>query len=193
LYARASTMRAPSPERFMSASPPPHLRTVMEPVLDPGAPVTEATCKATCEAAGKAPVAGTGSRSGVPVPHGSGGRLACECAPRAALPPPGSDAARPRAKDTAWRCVPGVPVPVRMFDNDVACLSYNAKDCLWPRGRGSSCEATLRTMDGARVAPLRCGKDHEQLYGRTGYSTPRHWCHTADGALRASVGEPRGM
>lgn len=75
--------------------------------------------------------------------------------------------------DLNWRCVVGVNVPIALTaTGDVACMSYNQRDCLW----SNTCENILATALRIRLQPVICGEMHRAIFGSEGYDNPNHWC-----------------
>jgi len=95
------------------------------------------------------------------------------------LPSPAPPASLAPKYPTKWTCAQDIDVPIRREDNannDISCLSENAKDCLW-----GDCNEKLRAYslpeNVNKVRPLVCGTMHESIYGETGYTRPIHWCY----------------
>jgi hypothetical protein len=81
-----------------------------------------------------------------------------------------------------WKCFPGIPSPMRRTeDGEIACMSYNAKDCLW--GNDETCKSLLSNANRSAIRPLVCGGDHAQKWGGPGYDNPGHWCARVDKML----------
>ena len=157
--------------------------TVRVPVTDSGNPATHATCVATCANAGHG-----GAAPGVPTPAPGGG-MVCACLPTA-------DERAQRAAafgaqhsgSTGWRCLPGIPVPVRMAkgenESHVQCMANDARNCMW-QGNDAGCRTLLANTSSHGQAPLACGAAHKAIYGGGGYDNPSHWCSTARKHLQA--------
>jgi hypothetical protein len=78
---------------------------------------------------------------------------------------------------TDWKCVGGFGAPMmRTEDGEIACMSYNAKDCLW----GGSCSQTVANANRGAIRPLVCGADHASKWGGSGYNEGGHWCTRVD-------------
>ena len=85
-------------------------------------------------------------------------------------------------KPTDWKCLAGMPTPLRRNeDGEIACMSYNARDCLW--GNDTTCKNLLTNANTAAIRPLVCGADHAQKWGGPGYDNAGHWCARADNIL----------
>jgi len=80
---------------------------------------------------------------------------------------------------TDWKCFAGIPSPMRRNeDGDIACMSYNGKDCLW--GNDDTCRNLLVNANRGAINPLVCGGHHAQQWGGPGYDNPGHWCARVD-------------
>jgi hypothetical protein len=86
---------------------------------------------------------------------------------------------------TEWACVAGVDTPIRRennANNDISCMSENAKDCVW-----GNCEEKLLLYaipeNAEKIKPLVCGAMHTAEYGGPGYGTPEHWCEMGNGLI----------
>jgi hypothetical protein len=73
-----------------------------------------------------------------------------------------------------WVCVPGIESPVNLSaTGEVECMSADGRGCI-----PGDCQTNLKTPPDP-IQPLICGLMHRQIYGRTGYDIPGHWCNTA--------------
>ena len=75
-----------------------------------------------------------------------------------------------------WKCLTGLSSPLRINNNNdqnVECMSTNARDCMWQ----GPCES-LRTKPPPNLDPLTCGVMHTAKWGSSGYDTVGHWCNT---------------
>lgn len=68
----------------------------------------------------------------------------------------------------------------RKVDGDFECASYDGRHCLWS-------EATLSSLDHARLQPLRCGAQHTTQWGAPGYGNAAHWCERLRQGYTAST------
>lgn len=76
----------------------------------------------------------------------------------------------------AWRCMPGIKTPIRLWDGNIQCAAGNGRDCLWDSCPGTNKEPALWKGAKGPLQPLACGDDHKAKYGGSGYETPDHWC-----------------
>ena len=79
-----------------------------------------------------------------------------------------------------WKCVSDISTPLSRVDGDIACLSTNAKDCMW-----GSCKNGQVPALPNNIKPLKCGGDHKAKWGSTGYDVPSHWCAKGDKLIPA--------
>lgn len=89
---------------------------------------------------------------------------------------------------TQWQYVRDVNVPLRQNNNkDVECLSSDGKNCLWKQ------KMPLNEVNAPNKEwqPVACGDMHKQLWGKTGYENPRHWCAKGYRALADSTELPK--
>jgi hypothetical protein len=76
----------------------------------------------------------------------------------------------------AWRCMPGIKTPIRLWDGNIQCAAGNGRDCLWDSCPGTNKEPTLWAGTKGPLDPLVCGADHKAKYGSAGYEVADHWC-----------------
>jgi hypothetical protein len=89
----------------------------------------------------------------------------------------------PAPKETPWKCLPGINVPLRRnVGGDIECMSNNNKDCLW-KGTADECN-NLIAKPPVPQNPLVCGAMHKKEWGSSGYDNTDHWC--AKGQLQLS-------
>lgn len=78
-------------------------------------------------------------------------------------------------KEDGWKTIPGLDAPMKMVNGDAACMSRDARNCLWNQGY----EKNKPHPDEKDIKPLVCGDGHKNAWGSTGYSSPDHWCNKA--------------
>ncbi len=78
-----------------------------------------------------------------------------------------------------WKCIGDIKAPMTRINGEVACLSYNNRDCEW-----DACKNGKLTISATREPkPLLCGADHKAKHGSTGYDNPEHWCSKVNNAM----------
>lgn len=78
---------------------------------------------------------------------------------------------------TNWTCVAGIDVPIRRennLNNDISCLSENAKDCLW-----GDCNEKLRLYS----LPENSNKVHPLVCTVEDYKYQNHWCNNGNNQI----------
>ena len=74
-----------------------------------------------------------------------------------------------------WKCYDGMNSPMKRVDGEIACASYNGKDCLWNYCKKNNYDTSK--LDFNKLNPLKCGKHHQAQWGGTGYKNKDHWCY----------------
>ena len=104
--------------------------------------------------------------------------------PSQLLPSSGSSS----LQSAGWRCVVGLPVPVRLHTGDATagdpeCLSLNGRTCEWAANDAACVARVLATAPLAALRPLICGVQHAAIYGDDSYAVDNSWCLQARVAL----------
>jgi hypothetical protein len=74
---------------------------------------------------------------------------------------------------TPWQNIAGIRSLLRINSkSNIECISNDNKNCI----RKKDITLSDANADTAQWKPLECGNMHQQLYGKSGYDNPSHWC-----------------